>query len=132
MADGAIGTLPLIVGARFSLMQLGKLARVLGLAGGLGAIAWAMRDRFVTLAVSRDSDHPTFTLPPEPAESPGQGPDDLTVIAGIGPVFNRRLMEAGIATFADLAEAEAQKVADIAGVPLSRAEPWKEQALQRR
>ena len=106
-------------------MKAGKIARVIGLAGGIGAIAWAMRERFVTLALTREPEPPTFTLPPEPvATAPTIEPDDLTRIPGIGPVFARRLMEAGIATFAQLAAAEPGTVAEVTNVPTPRVEGW--------
>lgn len=105
-------------------MQLGKTARVLGIIGGIGAVAWAMRDRFVTLALSREPEHPTFTLPPEPPDSVATDPDDLTAIGGIGPVFARRLMEAGIATYENLAGASAAHVAEIVNITEARAGKW--------
>jgi predicted flap endonuclease-1-like 5' DNA nuclease len=39
--------------------------------------------------------------------------DDLKVINGIGPVFERRLNEAGIYTFEDLANTEDQRIVDV-------------------
>ncbi len=105
-------------------MGLGKAARVLGIIGGIGAVAWAMRDRFVTVALTRKPEHPTFSLPPEPPDSVATEPDDLTAIAGIGPVFARRLMEAGIATYKDLAGATAAHVAEIVNITEARAGQW--------
>lgn len=106
-------------------MKARKLARLLGLAAGVGAIAWAMRERFVTLTLTREPEPPTFTLPPEPVESPvSVEPDDLTQIPGIGPVFARRLMEAGIATFSHLAAADPSAVAGITNVPIARVDRW--------
>lgn len=40
-------------------------------------------------------------------------PDDLTAIRGIGPVYARRLQDAGIATFAALAAQEPEKIGQI-------------------
>lgn len=109
-------------------MKLGKLARILGIVGGAGAVAWAMRDRFVTLALKREPDHPTFTLPPEQADIHTVEPDDLTAIPGIGPVFARRLMEAGVATYRELATADPARVAEIVNVTEGRAGKWIEAA----
>jgi len=111
-------------------MKLGKAARVIGIVGGLGAVAWAMRDRFVTLALIREPEHPTFTLPPEIPESAPTDPDDLTTVAGIGPVFARRLMEAGIATYENLAGATPARVAGIVNVTEARAGKWIEAAAR--
>ncbi|MCA9977540.1 MAG: hypothetical protein KC413_17395 [Anaerolineales bacterium] len=53
---------------------------------------------------------PTATSPVSAA------PDDLTLIHGIGPVYARRLQEAGIHTFADLAALAPEKIAEIVGL----------------
>lgn len=42
--------------------------------------------------------------------------DDLRVINGIGPTYERRLKEAGIHTFADLAQQEPEKIRSITGL----------------
>ncbi|MCB0146860.1 MAG: hypothetical protein KDE01_04340, partial [Caldilineaceae bacterium] len=39
--------------------------------------------------------------------------DDFTTIAGIGPVFDQRLKDAGIRTFADLAARTPAEIAEI-------------------
>ncbi|MBK5266912.1 MAG: helix-hairpin-helix domain-containing protein [Acidimicrobiia bacterium] len=111
-------------------MHLAKAARIIGIVGGIGAVAWAMRDRFVTLALSREPEHPTFTLPPEPPDSVATDPDDLTVIGGIGPVFARRLMEVGIATYENLAGATPGRLAGIINVTEARAGKWIEDAAR--
>jgi predicted flap endonuclease-1-like 5' DNA nuclease len=62
-------------------------------------------------------------------------PDDLTVIKGIGPALQNRLRALGITTFADLAEANPDKLmAQLkGGQPLSRArvQHWTEAARAR-
>ncbi len=71
--------------------------------------------------------------PPEdgeqgPAESPREDPtsqdeaDDLTRVMGIGPVYSRRLQNAGISRFSQLAALDAQQIAEILGCPASRVE----------
>lgn len=50
----------------------------------------------------------TFEAGPPPA-------DDLTAIADIGPVFEQRLKAAGIRTYADLAAAAPEQLADLLG-----------------
>jgi hypothetical protein len=57
--------------------------------------------------------------------------DDLTVLEGIGPKVAKVLNEAGIRTFADLAEAnpaDVQKALDAAGLQMMNPEGWIEQA----
>lgn len=48
-----------------------------------------------------------------PAKPEVNKPDDLTAINGIGPVYARRLQEAGISTFAALAAQSADKIGQI-------------------
>ena len=59
-------------------------------------------------------------------------PDDLTRIEGIGPKISGLLREAGISTFADLAEASVDRlqelVADAGLTALADPETWAEQA----
>ena len=52
----------------------------------------------------------------------------LEEISGIGPTYAGRLREGGIGTITDLAAAEPETVADLAGVGVSRAEDWVAQA----
>jgi len=68
---------------------------------------------------------PVAEAPAQPvAEAPAApaGEDDFTRIAGIGPVFDQRLKDAGIRTFADLASRTAAELADIIRWPVARVE----------
>jgi len=49
---------------------------------------------------------------PAPAEAP-QGPDDLKMIAGIGPVLEKALNAQGITTFAQIAALKKRQVAEL-------------------
>jgi NADH-quinone oxidoreductase subunit E len=49
---------------------------------------------------------------PAPAEAP-QGPDDLKMIAGIGPVLERALNAYGITSFAQIAALKKREIADL-------------------
>lgn len=63
-----------------------------------------------------------------------QEPDDLTQINGIGPVYARRLNEAGVLTFADLVERDPADLRAIVGLqPWHAADPaeWVAQAQAR-
>lgn len=52
-------------------------------------------------------------------------PDDLTEIKGIGPTFARRLAEANITTFADIANASPEYLREVTHAPaVARPEEW--------
>ncbi len=102
--------------------MLKRLAKILGIVGGVAAVIWAMRDRFISVATSREPVPPSF-----------RAPEDLTippveVIEGIGPVFAKRLDGVGIDNVARLAGASPDLVAEAAGVSGARARSWIDQA----
>ena len=50
-----------------------RFARLLGILGGLVAVIWAMRDRFISLTIPREPEPPAFRSPPdEPMVRPTQ------------------------------------------------------------
>lgn len=100
--------------------MLSKVAKVVGFVGGVAALIWAMRDRFISVAVSREPEPPAFRG--WPTGTPG-----LESLNGIGPTYAQRLSEAGYANPADLAEADVEEIAKIAGVSTSRARSWLDQ-----
>lgn len=70
-------------------------------------------------------------LPPAGTEIPsflartrsaGEAADDLTQVKGVGAVFNGRLQQSGIDSFAKLKALSAEKLADILQIRLGRAE----------
>lgn len=111
-----------------------KLARVIGVVGGVAAVLWAMRDRLITIASPKEPEPPKFRVVP-PGEDIDTGRliegDDLTDITGVGPVFAARLRAAGVTTFTDLATSDPESIADTAQVSESRAKDWIEQASAR-
>lgn len=67
----------------------------------------------------------------EHAEHAEHAEDDLTILEGIGPKVAQILREAGIRTFADLAQAEAahvQEILNAAGLRMMNPAGWIEQA----
>lgn len=99
-----------------------RVAKVVGFVGGIVAVAWAMRDRFISVATSREPEPPTFRTGPQSA--------NVDTIDGIGPVFAERLEEAGLGEMHTLAAATPDQVAEAAGVSVARAKSWIEQAEQ--
>lgn len=61
----------------------------------------------------------------DPAGPEGGG---LEEVDGIGPTYAERLRDGGIVTVAELAAADVERVAELAGVGTSRAESWVGQA----
>ncbi len=100
-----------------------RLAKIVGVVGGLAAIVWAMRDRFISVATSREPEPPSFR-----SSDAASAVNGIDVIGGIGPVFAGRLRGAGIDTPAKLAAASPDRVAEAAGVSGARARSWIEQA----
>ena len=93
-----------------------QVFKVIGFVGGALAVIWAMRDRFISVATSREPEPPAFRTGPPPAQ--------VDSIDGIGPVFAERLSKAGLGSVSDLAAASPDLVAEAAGVSAARARTW--------
>ncbi|HEU4319307.1 MAG TPA: helix-hairpin-helix domain-containing protein [Acidimicrobiia bacterium] len=94
-----------------------RVAKVIGFIGGAVAVIWAMRDRFISVATSREPEPPTFRKGAEPSTP-------VVEIEGIGPVFARRLTDAGLGDTTSLAAATPDQVAEAASVSVARARTW--------
>jgi predicted flap endonuclease-1-like 5' DNA nuclease len=108
---------------------LKQVLRIGGVVIGLGAAVWALRDKLLPAPEVPEGPPPRFrtgTTTAGAAESAEV--DDLTEVKGIGPVYAERLTDAGVTTFAELAEADAAAIAGAAGVSESVAASWMEQA----
>ena len=108
-----------------------KVIRFFGVLAGLGTVIWVMRDRFISLALPREPEPPTFRVaphPPLPTEEVPAENDDLTIIKGVGPVYAARLEDAGITTLAGLSSADAETLAGTIDVPSARVSDWIEEA----
>jgi len=107
--------------------------RFAGLVIGLGAAAWALRDRLLPAPEIHDEPPPRFREAgtdagePDFSDAPVDA-DDLTSIKGIGPVTAGKLADAGITTFGTLAAADADAVSEIAGTSGAIAAKWIEAA----
>jgi len=67
------------------------LAKVVGVVGAAAALVWAMRDRFISVAASREPEPPVLRT-----AAPVSTASGIDAIDGIGPVFASRLKDAGI------------------------------------
>lgn len=91
-----------------------------------------MRDRFISVAISREPQAPAFRVPDRTtALTTSESPDGpITEIPGIGPVYATRLAAIDITTLAALRNSRPEQVAAAAQVPLSRAVGWIDHARQ--
>ena len=95
--------------------------RIAGVIVGLGAAAWALRERLMPAPAVPERPPPKFRTSPT---TPSAGTDDLTAVKGIGPVYAERLVAAGIDSFAALASAGAEAAGAAAGVSANTADKW--------
>jgi predicted flap endonuclease-1-like 5' DNA nuclease len=103
---------------------LKQFLRIGGVIVGLGAAVWALRDKLLPAPEIPEGPPPRFRT----GDTSTPSSDDLTAVKGIGPVYAERLVEAGIASFANLVSADAATVSEAAGVSASTAASWMEQA----
>jgi predicted flap endonuclease-1-like 5' DNA nuclease len=108
----------------------------LGFIVALVGISWLLwlwrRQREVTPKPLYISQRMTaYPMPTKTAQPKKQPPDDLTTIQGIGPATARRLNEAGITTFAQVAEADPASLREITGVTRWDPAQWIVQAKER-
>lgn len=95
-----------------------------------------LRDQLLPGPQQPTAHPPAFRNPPPPTtetkpaavvESNGEGfelQDDLTAVNGIGPVYAKRLAGAGIKSFGDLANADAEDLASRTDLPRDRIADW--------
>ncbi|MWG34777.1 class III poly(R)-hydroxyalkanoic acid synthase subunit PhaC [Halomarina oriensis] len=74
--------------------------------------------------VSDDVEEARADVEDEDAGPAGVAGEGVEVVDGIGPTYAERLREAGIETVSDLAESDAETVAEAAGVGETRAQEW--------
>ena len=102
-----------------------RLLKVFAFLGGLGAIGWIVRNRFVGMTLNREPQTP------EPAPEPVAGPStesDLQRIPGITPATAEVLDAAGVTTVAQLAGADAAGLSANTGLDEVMLISWIEQA----
>ena len=101
-----------------------KLLRLAGFLCVVAAIVWLTRERMLPVPRVTEEPAPHYrSTPPPPAD-----PDDLTEIKGIGPVYAMRLEQAGVTTFASLANADVASIAGTVGTREDTVRDWISQA----
>ena len=106
-----------------------NIVRFAGVVIGLGAAAWALRDKLLPAPEIHDEPPPRFREPGVAVAESGSSSrtddeDDLTTIKGIGPVTAGKLADAGVTTFKSLAAADANAVSEIAGTSETASAQW--------
>ncbi len=100
-----------------------NIIRTAGVIVGLGAAAWALRDRLLPSPVVPDEDPPAFReTAPDPVAMDDHA--ELITLHGIGPATADRLKAAGIMNVPMLAAADAAEIAEAVGASVTTAERW--------
>ena len=100
-----------------------NLIRISGVIVGLGAAAWALRDRLLPSPDIHDEEPPRFRDVSQAATK-----DTLTDIKGVGPVTADKLNNAGVTTIAEVAQMGAEDLGSAVGVSAAAAGKWIESA----
>ncbi len=93
--------------------------RIAGVVVGLGAAAWALRDKLLPAPAIPEGPPPRFRTAPA-----STGSDDLTAIKGVGPARAERMNAAGYESIASLISAGPEAVGEAAGVSAETAAKW--------
>ena len=107
-----------------------RVAKVVGIVGGTIAVVWAMRDRLVSIAATREPEPPQFRVVTPPSDDPaplapaeGQA-DDLTTLPGVGPATAAKLVAAGFETLDSIAASTPEALVAAVGGSSARAASW--------
>lgn len=126
--DGLIPRLP---------VTMKKFLRITLFVAAWAAVTWIYRDKLLLIArpaagtvprIRQAEPTSTSARTLTPAAEGSATIDDLTVIKGIGPVYQSRLGDAGIRTFSELAAADSEKIAGAIDATESMIEDWIDQA----
>jgi predicted flap endonuclease-1-like 5' DNA nuclease len=101
-----------------------NLIRISGVIVGLGAAAWALRDRLLPSPEIHDEEPPRFRDVSQAASTK----DTLTDIRGVGPATADKLNNAGVTTIAEVAQMGPEDLGSAVGVSAAAAGKWIESA----
>jgi predicted flap endonuclease-1-like 5' DNA nuclease len=113
-----------------------KLVRFLLFAVVVAGVVWFTRERMLPKPTAPDHHPPPFRQPPRPASeqsataSAAPDGDDLQRVKGIGPVYESKLHDIGIRSFAALLGADSEAVAEKLEVQVDAVVDWKTQASE--
>jgi predicted flap endonuclease-1-like 5' DNA nuclease len=111
---------------------MNKILKAISIGTGIAVATWALRDRLVRIPEPVDAKHPQFRTNHAPAhesETDHDGDiDDFTSIHGVGPVYARRLVESGIASFSEFFKTPSGSLEEITGASGDKVSHWLEQA----
>ena len=118
------------------LSHMKKALKLVSLAAFVAGILWALRDQLLPGPTQPTAHPPAFRNAPPPTQKKGNplpaaqsaNRDDLTTVNGIGPVYAKRLTDAGVATFDALATSDAADLAARANLPIDRVSDWIDKA----
>ena len=97
---------------------------------GISVAAWALRDRLVRIPPPPDVEHPPFRAGNTESSNAADltptnsAPDDLTNINGVGPVYARRLIESGVASFSEFFKTSSELLGEVTGASNDKVEHW--------
>jgi len=109
-----------------------RIMKAISIGAGIAVATWALRDRLVRIPEPLDAEHPQFrtahapTHDAEPEDN--EDTDDLTSIHGVGPVYARRLVESGIASFSEFFKTSSGSLEEITGASGDKVGQWLGQA----
>lgn len=102
-----------------------RLLKFFAFLGGVGAVGWLVRHRFVGMTLNREPQTPEPV--PEPA-SDAPPPTDLVQVLGVPADDAERLSSVGITTVPQLAIADAKDLAEKTGLDEGQLNLWMERA----
>ncbi|MCY4370473.1 MAG: hypothetical protein OXF41_13930 [bacterium] len=102
-----------------------RFIRFFAFVGGIGAVGWLIRHRFVGMTLNREPQTPEPA--PEPA-SDAPPSTDLVHALGVPAEDAARLRSVGITTVTQLAIADAKDLAEKTGLDEGQLTLWMEQA----
>ena len=111
---------------------MNRILKTISIGASIAIATWALRDRLARVPGPVDAEHAHFWDNHAPAHEPETNHDgdidDFTSIHGVGPVYARRIVESGIASFSEFFKAPSESLEEITGASGDKVGHWLEQA----